>query len=78
MITLGCKAKDMVSGFKGVVVARIEYLWGCTQYGLAPDVNKNGNILDTQYFDYKRIEVIGKGKHIASEDTGGPQRDQPR
>ena len=78
MIRLGCEAVDLVSGFKGIVVSRIEYLWGCVQFGVAPKVEKDGKIPDTQYFDYKRLKVIGKGAQIVAEDTGGPQRDRPR
>jgi len=33
---LGQGVKDIVSGFCGVVTARIEYLTGCGQYALSP------------------------------------------
>jgi len=36
MIRLGDVAKDRVTGFEGVTVARIEYLNGCIQYQLQP------------------------------------------
>ena len=31
---LGIMAKDRVSGFKGIIMVRAEYLTGCIKYGL--------------------------------------------
>lgn len=50
---------DVVTGFEGVVVARVEYLTGCTQLCLLPAVNKAGKSEDGHYFDDMRVEVIG-------------------
>lgn len=80
MITLGQKAKDKVTGFEGIIIGRIEYLFGCTQYGLCPPAN-DGKTNDTQWFDEGRIEITGKGilpKEVKTEKNGGINRDCPR
>ena len=40
--TIGDRYRDRVSGFAGIIVARIEYLDGCVQYELKPPVDKDG------------------------------------
>lgn len=39
---LGEKVRDGVTGFKGVITARVEYLNGCLQYCVEPKVGKEG------------------------------------
>lgn len=73
-IVLGCEAKDKITGFSGLVVAKIEYLFGCTQWGISPKVLIEGKIGDTIYFDEGRIDVIGKGiskEEVKGEKPGG-------
>ena len=80
MIELVRKGRDKVTGFEGIVTARVTYLTGCDQYALAPPAAE-GKILDSCYFDEGRIEIVGKGitqKEVASEKRGGPNRDCPR
>ena len=36
MENLGKKAKDKITGFEGIIVGKIIYLFGCNQYGIAP------------------------------------------
>ena len=80
MIELGQKAKDKITGFEGIITARVTYLYGCDQYGIAPAV-RDGKIGDTSYFDEGRIEIIGRGilpEEVQVEQKGGIQRDAPR
>lgn len=80
MIELGQKAKDKITGFKGILVGRCQYITGCDQYGIAPPA-KDGKTGDTNWFDEGRIEIIGKGvlpKEVKSKINGGPNRDCPR
>lgn len=51
MLKLGDIAKDKISGFTGVVVARIDYLTGCTQYRLQPQSLHEGKPVDGFWFD---------------------------
>lgn len=80
MSILGKKAKDKVTGFEGIIVGRIEYLFGCNQYGIAPEA-KDGKVNETNWFDEGRIEVLGPGvtaEEVQTERPGGVNRDCPR
>lgn len=71
---LGKEGRDKVTGFKGIIVAKLTALFGCSQYGLAPPLNKDGTRADTCYFDEGRIEIIGKGikpEEVKGEKPGG-------
>jgi len=77
---LGKQARDKITGFEGIVVARVQYLTGCDQLGLAPPA-KDGDVKPAQYFDEARVEIIGDGVAAASvrgQVNGGPNRDSPR
>jgi hypothetical protein len=80
MENMGKKARDKVTGFEGIITAKVHYMYGCDQYGLTPKV-LDGKIGDTNFFDEGRIEIIGDGikpAAVAAEKPGGVQRDQPR
>ncbi|MNG03272.1 hypothetical protein D3C84_863440 [compost metagenome] len=80
MIKLGQIGKDKVTGFTGTITGRAQYLTGCDQYTLVPQV-KDGKLESAQWFDEGRIEVIGPGitaASVAGPKPGGPQRDAPR
>jgi len=80
MIELGQRAKDIITGFEGILTGRAQYLYGCDQYCLVPPA-KDGKIGDCQWFDEGRIRVIGNGvlpEEVQVEKPGGPNRDCPR
>lgn len=83
MNNLGKKGKDKITGFEGIIISKINYLFGCSQYGITPQV-KEGEMKrsDTEYFDEGRIEIIGEGIAPASvkvEKNGADfNRDSPR
>lgn len=78
-IKLGSYAKDIITGFSGVVTAHAKYLSGCDQYCIRPNnLDKDGNIKDALWFDVEQIEVNSKAPlKINSRPTGGPQMDAP-
>ena len=67
-IKLGQEVRDKVTGFEGIATARCEYINGCLQFGITP-MSQDGKYPDTNYLDYKRLEIIGDGVAINSEDT---------
>jgi hypothetical protein len=80
MSILGKAARDKVTGFEGIIIGRCEYLFGCSQYGLAPPA-KDGKTGDTNWFDEGRVEVTGDGvapESVRAAENGGPNRDAPR
>lgn len=83
-VKLGNRVRDKITGFEGIAVARVEYLTGCTQIGIAPGIDKDGKVPDTLYFDYTRLDILDAGNIMegstpkAAADKGGPNRDAPR
>ena len=81
ILKLGVEAQDKVTGFKGIVIGFSQWLTGCDQVLLKPKVDKEGQLVDGQWFDEGEIVVIGKGltkKDVKSKINGGPRRDQPK
>jgi len=81
MTHLGKTLQDKITGFKGIAIGHCTYLTGCNQYGLAPPVSSEGKILDTQWFDETRLNVIDNGitkEEVTGVINGGPNRDMPR
>lgn len=63
-------AKDVVSGFQGVIIARNAHLFGCAQYGLAPqELSSDGSPKKTEFFDEARIEVLDETNAVYGEDA---------
>lgn len=80
---LGVEAKDLVTGFQGIIVARTQYLTGCNRYGIqSQKLGKDGKPGDWQHFDEMMLVQTGKGlKESASaqllpggKKPGGPPR----
>jgi len=72
-IQIGDTAKDNVTGFNGLVDAKIDYLTGCTQFRIQPRELKEGKIQEAVWFDENRLTVIETGViKRAGNDTGGP------
>ena len=76
---LGEIAKDIVTGFQGVVMVRAEYFTDCTHYGLCPQELKDGKTIDWEWFDETRLVKV-EGQKIekqpraeeAKKITSGP------
>ena len=80
MNKLGKKAKDKITGFEGIATSKHIYLTGCTQYGLQPQIDKDGKIPEKEYFDEGRLIVIGDGitaDEVTSKDNGCDFREHP-
>jgi hypothetical protein len=78
-INLGDVARDVVTKFNGVVTARAEYLTGCAQYCLQPQVEADGKLPeDGRWFDETRLEVLTAVPPVvlpgALEDRANAQR----
>ena len=71
---LGSKLRDLVTGFEGVAIARVEYLNGCIQYCLVPNVGEDGKMPSGEYIDLGQLEYVKNGVDVKASDTGGPQR----
>ncbi len=73
--TLQCK----VTGFKGTCTACIVYINGCLQYCLKPPVDKDGKLVEGEFFDEAQIDLVKtEAPVVEKKKTGGPQMDQPK
>ena len=57
---LGLKAIDKVTGFKGVIDSIAFDLYGCIQASLKPDIDKDGKIRESYWFDIARLRITSK------------------
>lgn len=80
-ITLGDRVHDKVSGFKGIVTGRLEYLNGCRQFLVKPEqLDKDGKMIDGIWIDEQYL-VLDLGGVMPdpfavskSPRRGGPDR----
>lgn len=61
MPKLGDKVKDRVSGFEGIIIAKHDYLYGCTRFSVQPVVDKDGKHPDSMAFDEYQLDIIEEG-----------------
>lgn len=88
-IKLGDKVKDSITGFEGIVIARIEYLNGCIQFGVKARV-KDATLKEAEYIDKDQLTRLGPGLNkadnaasqnphpVSSRARGGFQPDGPQ
>lgn len=70
---LGLEAKDKITGFKGIITSRVEFLTGCNRYCIQPQELKDGKRIESEYFDEAQIEILGPGinaKEVQGEEKG--------
>jgi hypothetical protein len=59
----GDEAKDVVTGFRGIIVARTMWLHGCDRLNIAPTkLSAEGLPIKENLFDEDRVEIIKKAK----------------
>lgn len=62
MLKNGDKARDIITGFEGVVTGYCTYLTGCEQVLLNPQTLKeDGKMLESVWLDIDRCELIEEG-----------------
>jgi len=87
---LGYEAKDMITGFKGIVTSVTQWMTGCDRLLIQPqDLDKDGKPVDASWFDENQVIILSKKKKIVLNNekeakktekpkTGGPQNDPKR
>lgn len=71
LFELNSEVKDKVTGYKGVIVARTEWLYGCRRYTVQSQEMKDGKPVDAMGFDEAALEVIVAAKKHVMQKTGG-------
>lgn len=81
-ILLGDVARDVISGFEGLVIAKTEWLHGCDRLTLAPQKLHDGKVMDNATFDRPQLELVTPGPRHATNTqspmTGGPRPEPVR
>ena len=73
MVKLGDKVKDTVTGFRGIVVSRNEWINGCVRIGVQADKLVNGKPGEVEGIDEQQIQVVKAGAvTFANRAAGGP------
>jgi hypothetical protein len=68
---MNAELKDVVSGYKGIVMVRCEYSTGCRHYGLAAPIDKDGKLPAWEYFDESRLISTGRILEDLKSDATG-------
>lgn len=72
-IELGDIARDKITGFTGVVIAKTSWLHGCNRFTLCPRGLKDGKPIDSHSFDEPQLSVVSRGEFTQHRETGGPR-----
>jgi len=68
----GAQVKDKITGFKGTITARYDYITGCRQYNVVAKASKDGTV-KSMCLDEDRLVRAGKTRSIETKTSGGPQ-----
>jgi len=75
-ISLGDVVKDKVTGLKGTVMARTEWLNGCVRINIQPKAFKDGVPVDTVTIDETQLDILTPyNKPNKTTGGGGGRRD---
>lgn len=72
-IQLGDEVRDTITGFKGIAVARTNWIHGCARITIQPKVKKDGKMEEPQSFDEPAVEVLVSKNRKEEVNTGGPR-----
>lgn len=78
---MGVKVRDVLTGFEGRIISRVDHFTGCAYYGVQPEgLDDKGGIKEQKSLDENRLTVID-AKPIElnqgpTDPPGGP-RDIP-
>ena len=67
MVKLGSRVKDWITGFQGIAIGRVEYLYGCSQILIIPETLKEDNVRESKWFDEQRVLLIEEIPVFVSE-----------
>lgn len=78
-VKLGDMVQDTVTGFRGIAVARYEFLHGCTRIAVIPKWKNGEKAPESATFDEPQLKVLKAGvAPIGARDTGGPAPHLPQ
>lgn len=78
----GYWAKDLITGFQGIITGGAAYMTGCDQVCITPIAKEDNSVQDGRWFDINRIQIVGEKPYVTIDATfeqGGPSpAEQPR
>ena len=75
---LGEVAKDKITGFEGVVIARSQWLNSCNTYSVQSKELVKGAPVERQHFDEPQLELVSEQEFEPVQKTGGPPKAPPQ
>jgi hypothetical protein len=75
---LGQEVTDTITGFKGIVVGRVEYITGCHQLLVQPPMKSDGDFVESRWFDEDRTAVTNDEPISLRIENAGPDKQAPR
>jgi len=75
---LGSILEDKITGFKGVVMYRTQWIHNCNVYGLKTQILKDGAPQDIQAFDEPQLSLVEENVYERNNKTGGPTKQMPQ
>lgn len=71
---LGMLARDKITGFKGVLTARVDPIDSCIQYVVFPKTDEKGAMQSGEWLDEGRVEIINDSEpEFTREDVQSPR-----
>lgn len=74
---LGDVVKDKITSYKGMVVCRSEWIYGCIRYVLQSRKLKDGVPVQNHVCDEGSIELISPAGEVVPQAAAGGPRDDP-
>ena len=74
---LGMRAKDTMTGFKGIIESGDEWLNGCVRYALRQEkIDKEGKEYPLLWVDAFQVEIVDEKTRFTKQvkKTGGPRQ----
>lgn len=75
---MGDVAKDTITGFEGVVVARTKWLHGCERLTIQPQSLHDGKPVESATFDEPQLALVRRAVQLGTTDGGGPRPEPSR
>jgi hypothetical protein len=77
-VDMGDMVMEPASGIKGTIMGRVDFLNGCTRFGVQPGLDKDGKFVEVLWFAAGRLKpLVLAVKKPSRELPGGPMERLP-
>lgn len=77
MLSFGQEVRDVISGFKGIITGKCDYISGCEQYLVQPKGKTSDKKPESIWFDVDRLKLVSKKRLILKKETNGFDLEAP-